>query len=73
MAEDHRTPGADIIDIALAIGIEQIGTGRAVDEHRFTANAAKCTHRRVDATRDVALGEFETVVRSGHGRVSSAG
>ncbi len=42
---DHRSPGADIIDIAVTIHINQAGTLRAFDEHRRAADGGKCTYR----------------------------
>ena len=32
VAEDHRPPGADEIEIAVAVDIEEIGAGAAGDE-----------------------------------------
>jgi hypothetical protein len=61
MAEDHRPPGADVVDVALAVGVGHVGAGCGLEEHRRAADAAEGAHRRVDATRDVALGGVEEV------------
>ena len=41
VAEDHRAPGSTIVDVAVAVEIEQICTFAAFDEDRLAADAAK--------------------------------
>jgi hypothetical protein len=67
--QDHGAPGADIVDIAFAVGIDRIGAGGTVEEDGIAAHAAKRPHRRIDAARDVALCGLEEIMGSGH-RVS---
>src|SRR6266850_39392 len=49
VAENSRAPGANVIDVLVAIDIINAGAPGAVDEERFTAYPAKCAHRRVHA------------------------
>jgi hypothetical protein len=39
MAEDHRAPGADVVDEAPAVFGLDVGTARAADEERLAADA----------------------------------
>jgi len=59
VAENHRPPGADIVDIALAVGVGQPGAIRRRDEARHAADCAERAHRRIDPARDAALGAVE--------------
>ena len=67
VAEDHGAPGTDVIDVALAIGVKEVGAAGALEEDRVAADAAEGAHRRVDAAGYVALGRGKEVVGSGHG------
>ena len=58
VAEDHRTPGAEVVDIAIAVGVDEVGALGALDEWRRAAHGAKGPHRRVDAAGKEALGAF---------------
>jgi hypothetical protein len=49
MAQDHRAPGAYVVDVALAVGVQKLGPLCALDEARCAAHGAKCAHRRLDA------------------------
>ena len=67
VTQDHGAPGADVVDVAVAVGVEDIGPGRAGEEDRVAADAAEGPHRGVHAPGDVALGGGEEVVGAGHG------
>ena len=67
VAQDHGAPGADVVDVAVAVGVEDIGPGGAGEEDRVAADAAEGPHRGVHAPGDVALGGGEEVVGAGHG------
>jgi hypothetical protein len=41
VAEDHRPPRADVVDVALALGIEQVRPFGAGDEARRAADGAE--------------------------------
>ncbi len=45
VAQDHRPPGADVIDEAPPIGGGGIGAGGFLEEDRLAADAAKGAHR----------------------------
>jgi hypothetical protein len=47
--EDHGTPGAEVVDVAVAIGVPEVGAFAADDEGRVAADGAKGTDRRVDS------------------------
>jgi hypothetical protein len=55
MTQDHGAPGAHIVDVSVAVGVEKIGSCGVLEEKRIPADSAKRPYRRVDTTRDVAL------------------
>ncbi len=55
VAEDHRTPGPDIVDEAAAILGLDPGAGGALEEDRFAADAGECANRRIHAARNDVL------------------
>ena len=59
MAKNHRAPGADVIDITLAVLIVQVGTLSVVEKKRRAAHTAKRANRGVNTTGDVFLSLFE--------------
>src|SRR5690349_20894396 len=59
VAQQQRSPGADVIDILVAVRIEDVRALAARDEQRRSADAAESSHRRIDAARDVLLGPAE--------------
>ena len=63
MAENHRSPGKDVIEVAVAVEIEEIGPFGPIDENRLAADAAK----RPGGTVDAAGHEF---FRSGEGKTA---
>src|SRR5690606_29320070 len=50
VAGDHRAPGADVVDVAVAVDVVQERAVRAPGEERFAAYRPERAHRRVDAT-----------------------
>src|SRR5688572_14838414 len=52
VAGDHRSPRADVVDVALALDVPEMRAGRAGEEQRRAADRAERAHRRVDAARD---------------------
>jgi hypothetical protein len=67
VAENHRAPRTDVVDIALAVRIPEIRALRALDEARRAADRAERTHRRVHAAGNGSLGAFEENLILGHG------
>jgi hypothetical protein len=65
VAEDQRPPGADIVDVALAVGIGDAGAGTGNEEARRPADRTKSPHRRVHATRYVLLGTLKELLIAG--------
>jgi hypothetical protein len=55
MAEQQRSPGADVIDVFVAIDIEDVRPLAAGDEHRLATDTAEGAHRGVDAAGDDLL------------------
>ena len=51
VAEDQRAPGADPVDVGVAVGVEDAVALGAVDEDRVAADRAHRPDRRVDAAR----------------------
>ncbi len=41
VAQDHRPPRADVVDVAVAVDVEEIGPFGAVEEDRLAADAAE--------------------------------
>ncbi|MNE50676.1 hypothetical protein D3C80_1452640 [compost metagenome] len=66
VAEDHRTPGADVVDVALVVLVGDVGAFGVLEEQRGAADAAEGAHRRVDAAGDVFLGVVEQDLGTGH-------
>src|SRR5690606_6895535 len=66
VTQNHRAPGADVIDVALAVLVRYIGAFGMLEKQRRAADAAEGAHRRVDATGDVVLGAGEEDFGTGH-------
>ena len=58
VAENQRSPGADVVDVLVAIGVEDVGGLAAHHKRRISAHRAKGTHRGVDAARNHHFGAF---------------
>ncbi len=50
MAEDHRPPRADQVDVLVAVDVGQPGARGRADEARGAADGVERPHRGVDAT-----------------------
>ena len=76
--EDRRAPGADVIDVFIAIDVPDPCALRALDEERLAAETAKGAHRRIDAAGDALQAaakrseEREGIWRSGKRPMSNA-
>src|SRR5690606_15754087 len=62
-----RPPGADVVDVAVAVEVIEVGAGRAVDERGRAADGTEGPHRAIDPARQIALGLGERLRRSSHG------
>ncbi|MCY1450169.1 hypothetical protein D9M71_669540 [compost metagenome] len=70
VAEDHRAPGADVVDVALVVFIHHVGAFRVLEEQRRAADALERADRGVDAAGDVLLGVGEQGFGTGHGNLA---
>ena len=52
MPDEHGAPGANKIDVLVAIDVPKPRTIRASHETRSAANAAECAHRRIHTSRN---------------------
>ena len=66
VTKDHRPPGADVIEVAIAVDIDQVGPFGVVDEDRLAADRAERPGRAVHAPGD-------ELFRAGEGRRGSSG
>ena len=59
VAEDHRPPGADQVDVAAAVDVGEVGPGRPVGEAGGAADGPERAHGRVDPARQHGAGALE--------------
>ena len=59
VAEDHRTPGADVVDVGLAFGVPHVGALGAFNEARGAAHGTEGSDGRVDAAGNDLLSAVE--------------
>src|SRR4051812_30833847 len=67
VAEDHGTPGAEEIEVAVAVFIVEPGAFGVSDEWRLAADGAKGAYGRVDSAGEDRFGLLLQKVRSGVG------
>ena len=63
--EDRRAPGADVIDVFVAVDVPNPGALRAVDEERLAAEAAEGAHGGIHAAGDALAGRQRIIARNG--------
>ena len=68
VAQHHRTPGADIIDIGFTVDVIEVGAIRAFDKQRCAADAGEGADRRVDAAGDQFARSVVQIFRFAHGQ-----
>ena len=68
--EDHRPPGADVIEVAIAVDIDEVGPFGMIDEDRLAPHPAERPGRAVHAPGDKLFraGEGRLALLAGHGR-----
>jgi hypothetical protein len=49
VAEDQRAPGADPVEVAVAVGVDQLAALAPLDKDRVAPDLAHRPHRAVDA------------------------
>src|SRR5262249_49174537 len=47
VAQNHGSPGTDVVDVLIAIGVENAGPLTPHDERRLPAHRAECAYRRI--------------------------
>ncbi len=52
MSRDERPPREDIVNVAIAVHVEEIGSLAALDEERLSTHSAEGAHGRVHAARE---------------------
>ena len=68
VAEQHRPPGADQVDVLVAVDVGQPGAGRGADEPRGAADGVEGPHRGVHPARGHRARPLEERgARGGHG------
>ena len=68
VAEDHRPPRADQVDVAVAVGVGQPAAVRLGDEARGAADRGEGSHRGVHPAGDDLAGVLEQLRRGAHAR-----
>mmetsp|Transcript_79148 Transcript_79148/g.171047 ORF Transcript_79148/g.171047 Transcript_79148/m.171047 type:complete len:549 (+) Transcript_79148:282-1928(+) len=63
VAEDRRAPGADVVDVLVAIHVPGVRTLHLVEDHRVPAHGLEGADRAGDATRHKILGLSEDALR----------
>ena len=71
VAQNHRAPRADVIDVRVAVDVVEVGPCGAGDERRFAADRAERPRRAVDAARDHTVGPYEGLMALGKPEVGS--
>src|ERR1035438_5514169 len=56
VAQNHRPPRTEVVDIAFAVGVEEPRSLRPLDERGLAAYRAKRPHRRVEAAGEEPFG-----------------
>jgi porphobilinogen synthase len=74
VAEDRGAPRLHVVDVALAVGVDEVCALGAGDEERIAPDRRERTHRRIDSARDDRLRALEEASpgRSGHERRSAS-
>jgi hypothetical protein len=56
VAEDHRAPGAEKIEVAIAVDVEEVCAFGVSDEGRLATDGAKGADGRIDAAGEEFFG-----------------
>jgi hypothetical protein len=71
VAEDERTPRADVIDVRLAVDVGEATPGRARDEKGRSADRSKRPHRGIHPAGQDPFRPVEQLSRAGHVRATA--
>ena len=72
MSQDHRAPRSDVVDVAIAVDVEQIGTFAPLEDDRLATHRPERSRRTVHAARHQLLGSCKDLVTLGmfHRRIA---
>ncbi len=59
VAMDRRTPGADVIDVFIAVDVADLGAAGVIDEEGIASDGAKGADGGIDAAGNMLQGGFE--------------
>jgi hypothetical protein len=62
--QDHRAPGADVIDVLLAVLVPDVGAATTGEKHGLAPHPRERTHGRVHAAGDVPAGLVKQYMRT---------
>src|SRR4051812_45446186 len=63
VAEDERPPGADVVDVLVAIGVKEVRAESANDPGRLAADGAKRAHGGIHAAGNHLFGALLQLAR----------
>src|SRR5271155_2613097 len=66
--ENHRAPGAHVIDIAVAVNVPHAGAVGPIDYDRLGIDGLARSGGRIDASRQHLLSSFKDLMRFGRGK-----
>src|SRR6516164_11426137 len=66
MTENERPPGANVIDVLLAVRVPNMRAISPLNKERLAANGPKRTNRRIHSAGDDLLRTIEKLFRLGH-------
>ena len=69
MAQDHRAPRADVVDVLVAVDVVEVGAWRPGHERRLAADGTERPRRAVHAPGDHAIGPDEGLVAAGKSEI----
>src|SRR5207237_1148241 len=67
VAEDHRPPRTDVVDVPGSVRVPEIRALRALHETWRAADGTECTHRRIHAAGNEHARAIEQLLVAGHG------
>jgi hypothetical protein len=67
VAEDHGSPGAEEVEVAVAVGVVEVGAVGVVDEGRVAADGAEGADGGVNAAGEELFGALLELVGAGEG------
>jgi hypothetical protein len=67
VAEDHRAPGAEEVEVAIVVGVIEVGTFGVVDEGGMAAYGAEGSDGGVDTAGEELFGALLELVGAGEG------